>query len=89
MSAPAPGSPAGPLVSEQVPGTVTVRRSPRYGVFAGVGAALGILVAMILSTAFDGTSQPSPFTEVQYSMSQTFGFILLIMVILAIFRTHG
>jgi len=63
--------------AEQTPGTVTVRRSPRYGVFAGVGAALGIVVAMILATAFDGTSDPSPFTEVVYSPSQTFGFILL------------
>ncbi|MEL5991341.1 potassium transporter Trk [Microbacterium phosphatis] len=65
------------LVTEQVPGTVTVRRSPRYGVFAGVGAAFGILLAMVLSTAFDGTSHASPFTEVEYSLSQTFGFILL------------
>ncbi|WP_309068343.1 potassium transporter Trk [Microbacterium sp.] len=67
------GVPADQLVSEQV----SVRRSPRYGVFAAVGAALGIVVAMILATAFDGTSEPSPFTEVVYSPSQAFGFILL------------
>ncbi|WP_345752231.1 potassium transporter Trk [Microbacterium rhizophilus] len=67
------GVPDDQLVSEQV----SVRRSPRYGVFAGVGAAFGIVVAMILATAFDGTSEPSPFTEVVYSPSQAFGFILL------------
>lgn len=67
------GSPADPLVPEQV----TVRRSPRYGVFAALGAALGVIVAMILATAFDGSSEPSPFTEVVYSPSQAFGFILL------------
>lgn len=67
------GTPAQPLAAEQV----TVRRSPRYGVFAALGAALGVIVAMILATAFDGTSDPSPFTEVVYSPSQAFGFILL------------
>jgi drug/metabolite transporter (DMT)-like permease len=68
-----PDSPQEQAVAEQV----SVRRSPRYGVFAALGAALGVVVAMILSTAFDGTSQPSPFTEVVYSPSQAFGFILL------------
>lgn len=73
IMSPHAGTPADPPVSEQV----SVRRSPRYGVFAGLGAALGIMVAMILATAFDGTSKPSPFTEVVYSPSQAFGFILL------------
>ncbi|MER7797408.1 potassium transporter Trk [Microbacterium sp. NPDC096154] len=71
--------PADARVSEQVPGSdiASVRRSPRYGVFAALGAALGVIVAMILATAFDGTHEPSPFTEVVYSPSQAFGFILL------------
>ena len=56
---------------------VTVRRSPKYGVFTGVGVALGLIAALILTFAFSGTSEPSPFTEVRYSQSQTFGFILL------------
>jgi hypothetical protein len=46
---------------------VSVRRSPKYGVIA----------ALILTFAFSGTSEPSPFTEVRYSQSQTFGFILI------------
>lgn len=68
-----PEDPADTQVAEQV----SVRRSPKYGVFAALGAALGVIVAMILATAFDGTSDPSPFTEVVYSPSQAFGFILL------------
>ncbi|GAA3659793.1 potassium transporter Trk [Microbacterium marinilacus] len=68
-----PEKPAEELVAEQA----AVRRSPRYGVFAGLGAALGVIVAMILATAFDGSGNPSPFTEVVYSPSQAFGFILL------------
>ncbi|HLS93355.1 MAG TPA: potassium transporter Trk [Microbacterium sp.] len=58
-------------------GRVTIRRSPKYGTFAALGVALGIIAALILTTVFDGTSQPSPFTEVSYSQTQAFGFILL------------
>lgn len=72
-----PDSPADKGLSTGQSEQVSVRRSPRYGVFAALGAGLGVVVAMILSTAFDGTSDPSPFTEVVYSPSQAFGFILL------------
>lgn len=56
---------------------VSVRRAPKYGVFTALGVALGIIAALILATVFDGTSEASPFTEVTYSPSQAFGFILL------------
>jgi len=56
---------------------VGVRRAPKYGVFAALGAMLGIVAAMILSTVFDGTDDPSRYTEIQYTASQAFGFILL------------
>jgi len=78
---------------------VAVRRSPKYGVFTAIGVALGLIAALILTFAFTGTSEPSPFTEVRYSQSQTFGFILLwcvpagiaVMLILAMIldRTVG
>ncbi|GAB2510031.1 hypothetical protein GCM10027064_04330 [Microbacterium petrolearium] len=68
-------------MSSQIPAhadeLVGVRRAPKYGVFAALGAMLGIAAAMILSTVFDGTSEPSRYTEIEYSASQAFGFILL------------
>lgn len=54
-----------------------VRRSPRYAIFLVLGAALGILVALILTFAFDGTADKSPSTQVVYSSGQVFGFLLL------------
>ncbi|HWI31502.1 MAG TPA: hypothetical protein VNT50_08410 [Microbacterium sp.] len=57
-----------------------VRRSPRYGAFLVFGAVLGILVAMILTFAFDGTAEPSPGTNVVYSDGQVFGFLALICI---------
>jgi hypothetical protein len=60
--------------------TVRVRRSPKYGVFLLLGAALGILVAMILTFAFDGSALPSPNTNVEYTQLQVFGFVALICI---------
>ncbi|MBP2436431.1 potassium transporter Trk [Microbacterium amylolyticum] len=57
--------------------TITIRRSPKYGVFTALGIALGIVAALILATVFDGTDSASPFTQVTYSLTQAFGFILL------------
>ena len=57
--------------------TVQLRRSPRYGVFLAAGAALGILVALILTFAFHGTDQASASTGVEYSSTQVFGFLCL------------
>lgn len=58
--------------------TVHVRRAPKISVFLVAGAALGILVAMILTFAFNGTAEVSPNTGVQYSVGQVFGFLVLI-----------
>ena len=66
-----------PRVTHSPASSVSVRRAPKYGVFTAVGVALGIVAALILATVFDGTSDPSPFTEVTYSQTQVFGFILL------------
>jgi H+/Cl- antiporter ClcA len=58
--------------------TLRVRRAPKISVFLIAGAALGLLIAMILTFAFDGTSQVSPNTGVEYSQTQVFGFLALI-----------
>lgn len=60
--------------------TVQVRRAPKYSVFLAVGAAVGLLVAMILTFAFDGSAQISPNTGLIYSPGQVFGFLSLITV---------
>lgn len=59
--------------------TAQLRRAPRYGVFLGVGAVVGIIVALILTAAFDGTREKSA-TGVVYSWEQVFGFLMLICV---------
>lgn len=64
---------------EQTSTTVTegrVRRVPRYGVFLVLGGALGVLIAAILTLAFDGIAEPSEI-GVTYSQSQVFGFLML------------
>jgi hypothetical protein len=72
-----PENPASPVSAKTAPEMARVRRAPKYGVFAALGVAAGIVAALILSSVFSGTSDPSPFTQVTYSQSQTFGFILL------------
>ena len=44
--------------------TAHVRRSPRYAIFFVLGAILGILAALILTFAFDGTEEKSASTQV-------------------------
>jgi uncharacterized membrane protein YdjX (TVP38/TMEM64 family) len=56
-----------------------VRRSPRYGAFLVLGALLGVVVALILTFAYDGTSMPSDATNVVFSEGQVFGFLSLIL----------
>ena len=56
-----------------------MRRAPKFGVFLTVGAALGVLVALILTFAGGGEAT-SPLTEVTYSSAQVFGFLALIGV---------
>jgi hypothetical protein len=57
---------------------VTVRRAPKFSVFLIVGAALGLLVALILTFVFNGTANQSPNTGLVYSQGQVFGFLALI-----------
>lgn len=56
---------------------VRTRRAPKYGVFAALGAMAGIVAALILSTVFNGTDEASPYTQVEYTTGQVFGFVLL------------
>lgn len=56
-----------------------LHRSPRFGVFFLVGAAVGLLAALILTFAFDG-EVPSDGTAAVYSSGQVFGFLLLVCV---------
>lgn len=73
-------APERPSVSRDDIETVSVRRAPKYGVFLGAGAFVGILFALILTFAIDGTGV-SPYTQVVYSQLQVFGFTALICVV--------
>lgn len=57
-----------------------VRRAPRISVFLLLGAALGIVAALILTFSFDGIAEESPYTTAQYTTGQVFGFLLLACV---------
>lgn len=59
---------------------VRVRRAPKFSVFVIVGAVLGLLAALILTYAYDGTVNQSPNTGMVYSQGQVFGFLALICV---------
>ncbi|MHC2998312.1 potassium transporter Trk [Microbacterium sp. HJ5] len=60
--------------------TVRVRRAPKFSVFLLVGAAVGVITALILTFAFDGSTGKSPNTGLVYSQGQVFGFLLLVCV---------
>lgn len=60
--------------------TAHVRRSPRYAIFIVVGAALGILAALVLTFAFGDGDATSSSTNVTYSASQVFGFVCLVCI---------
>jgi hypothetical protein len=60
--------------------SVRVRRAPKYAVFLAVGAALGLVVAMILTFVFNGTGDVSPNTGLVYTQTQVFGFLALICI---------
>ena len=66
----------------------TVRRAPKVSVFLIVGAALGVIVALILTYAFgvvDATgSEVSRETTVAYSKSEIFGFLVLICGVIGV-----
>ena len=69
-------NPAPRVTVEEHIETVTVRRAPKYSVFMAVGAVLGVIVAAVLTFAFQGTQEPSA-TGVQYTPLQVFGFLAL------------
>lgn len=60
--------------------SVRVRRAPKIAVFLVLGAALGIVVAMILTFAFGGSAEESPNTGLVYTQGQVFGFLALICI---------
>jgi len=76
-------NPETPEAAETVE-TVTVRRSPRYGVFLVLGGGLGVFAAMILTFAFDGSDEPAA-NGVIYSDGQVFGFLALVCVAIGLF----
>lgn len=76
MSSESAPAPTPSVQDERV--TVRVRRSPKYGVFLVLGAAFGILVAVVLTFAFHGSDLPSPNTNVEYTQVQVFGFVALL-----------
>lgn len=57
-----------------------LRRAPKFSVFLLLGAALGLVAAMILTFTFSGTGDVSPNTGLVYSQGQVFGFMLLVCI---------
>lgn len=51
--------------------TVRLRRSPKVGVFLGLGVLLGVLVAAVIALV----TPPEP----QYPTAQVFGYVLLLL----------
>lgn len=68
-----------PTVEDHIE-TVRVRRAPKYSVFLAAGAALGLVVALILTFFFDGTDGTSRNTGLVYTQTQVFGFLALIFI---------
>jgi len=64
--------------------TVRVRRAPKFSVFIIAGAGLGLLVAAILTFAFNGSAGQSQNTGLIYSPGQVFGFLALICVTIGV-----
>lgn len=54
---------------------VRVRRAPKWPVFFGIGAGVGVVAALILASI--GSFAESPATNVSYPFGQVFGFLLL------------
>ena len=68
-----------PRTSDRIE-VVRMRRAPKFSVFLVVGAGVGILAALILTFAFQGTAGESPNTGLVYSPLQVFGFLALICI---------
>jgi hypothetical protein len=66
-----------PVETEVTSDTVTVRRAPKYGRFMTIGAALGAVVALVLTLSF--TPDPAMLEQqLGFDSGQVFGFTLLI-----------
>ncbi|WP_295014778.1 potassium transporter Trk [uncultured Microbacterium sp.] len=52
-----------------------VHRSPRWGVFLGIGVGVGVVLAFLLTVG--GNFEASAVTQVSYPFGQVFGFLLL------------
>ena len=59
---------------------VTVRRSPRYGRFLLIGAILGVLVALILTSVFGPSAEAEAAAPKTFSFGQVFGFMALVCI---------
>ncbi|UVI36798.1 hypothetical protein [Brevibacterium spongiae] len=59
---------------------VAVRRSPKYSVFMGIGAVLGVIVAGILAMFVDPTDMP-----MGYTVAKGLGLLLLVLGIGGLF----
>jgi HAMP domain-containing protein len=85
---PEPDSPSAHADTSDVSATrrqVAVRRSPKYGNFATVGALLGAVAAFVLTVAIPRDleyARAKGFAE--YSQLQIFGFLLLIGLVVGI-----
>lgn len=85
---PEPDSPSADAAASGMPvgrRQVAVRRSPKYGNFALIGALLGAVVAFVLTVSIPQDFQyarDNGFAE--YSQLQIFGFLLLIGVVIGI-----
>ncbi|GAA3751735.1 hypothetical protein GCM10022240_01100 [Microbacterium kribbense] len=62
----------------------TVRRAPKISVFLVLGAAIGVIAALILTFAFGEVDASGAETSiigvVSYTKAQVFGFLLLICI---------
>jgi hypothetical protein len=80
-TAPRSADPTAELIEDRVE-SATVRRAPKILVFLVLGAAVGVLVALILTFAFgivdESGMEPSTVSAVSYSKGQVFGFLLLV-----------
>ena len=81
-TAPSAATPVPVELVEETVETVTVRRAPKMLVFLLLGAALGVLVALILTYGFgvvdSSGNEASTVSQITYTKSQIFGFLVLV-----------
>jgi len=83
---PAPSAPT-ELIEESTE-TVSVRRAPKMLVFLVLGAAVGVLAALIFTYGFgvfDETgAEQSAYSAVSYTSGQVFGFLVLVCGVIGV-----